>query len=168
MKTDKASLGRPSHTHDVLGLAAIVVLCLAVAVIGGAVTNTTVNSWYPTLRKPSFNPPDWVFAPVWTALYIAMAVAAWRVWRRHGLRGAPFAMTLFALQLALNLSWSILFFGFRQIGPALVEIGFLLAGILATAVAFWARDRFAACLLVPYAAWVSFATVLNAALWWLN
>lgn len=168
MKTDKASLVRPSRTREVSALTAFVVLCLAVGAIGGAVTNTTVKSWYQTLRKPYFNPPDWVFAPVWTALYIAMAVAAWRVWRRHGLRGAPFAMTLFALQLALNLCWSILFFDFRQIGLALVEIGLLLAGILATALAFWVKDRFAACLLVPYAAWVSFATLLNAALWWLN
>ena len=168
MNIIETSLDRPPRTRQVLGLIALVALCLAVGAIGGAVTDTTVNTWYQTLRKPPFNPPNWIFAPVWTALYIAMAVAAWRVWRRHGLRGAPSAMILFAIQLALNLCWSILFFGFRQIGLALVEIGLLLAGIFATALAFWAKDRFAAYLLVPYAAWVSFATVLNAALWRLN
>ncbi|MCX7361073.1 MAG: tryptophan-rich sensory protein [Alphaproteobacteria bacterium] len=120
------------------------------------------------LRKPSFNPPNWVFAPVWTALYIAMAVAAWRVWRARGLEGARSALVLFALQLALNLGWSILFFGLRQIGPAMIEILILLATLVATTLAFRRIDGIAALLLVPYVAWVSFATVLTAAVWRLN
>lgn len=149
-------------------LLALVAACLAVGAIGGAVTATSVGSWYQQLRKPSFNPPNWVFAPVWTALYIAMAVAAWRVWRARGLEGARSALVLFALQLALNLGWSILFFGLRQIGPALIEILILLATLVATTLAFRRIDGIAALLLVPYVAWVSFATVLTAAVWRLN
>src|SRR5687768_111381 len=94
-------------TRQALVLLAFVAVCLGVGALGGAVTATSVGTWYQHLRKPSFNPPDWIFGPVWTALYIAMAVAAWRVWRRQGLREARFAMTLFAGQLALNLGWSI-------------------------------------------------------------
>lgn len=151
-----------------LALLAFVALCLAIGAIGGAVTSTSVDTWYQQLRKPSFNPPDWVFGPVWTALYVAMAVAAWRVWRRDGLRGAPLAMGLFAFQLALNLAWSVLFFGARQIGFALVDIVLLLAAIVAMALAFRRADGVAALLILPYAAWVGFATLLNAALWHLN
>lgn len=151
-----------------LVLLALVAACLAVGAIGGAVTSSSVGTWYQQLRKPSFNPPDWVFAPVWTTLYIAMAVAAWRVWRERGLQGARFELSLFAAQLALNLGWSILFFGLRQIGGALVEIVLLLAAIVATAVAFRRIDGIAALLLVPYVAWVAFATLLTAALWRLN
>jgi tryptophan-rich sensory protein len=118
--------------------------------------------------KPPFNPPDWIFAPVWTALFFMMALAAWRVWRRGGLRQARSALTLFVVQLALNLAWSVMFFGMRAIGAALVEIVLLLVAILATTLAFWRRDRVAGMLFMPYAAWVAFATVLNAALWRLN
>ena len=149
-------------------LLAFVAACLAVGAIGGAVTATSVGTWYQQLRKPSINPPNWVFAPVWTALYIAMAVAAWRVWRARGLEGARSALVLFALQLALNLGWSILFFGLRQIGLALIEILILLATLVATTLAFRRIDGIAALLLVPYVAWVSFATVLTAAVWRLN
>jgi len=131
-------------------------------------TATSVGTWYPTLVKPAFNPPNWMFAPVWTALFFMMAIAAWRVWRRDGLRNARWALMLFALQLALNLSWSIVFFGLRSIGWALVEIVVLLLAILATTLVLWQRDRVAGMLFIPYAAWVAFATVLNAAIWRLN
>ena len=154
--------------RDSLGFIAFLVLCLAVAAVGGAATASSVGSWYPTLAKPAFNPPNWIFAPVWTALYFMMAVAGWRVWRRDGLRRARWALTLFALQLALNLAWSILFFGMRSIGAALIEIVLLLLAILATALAFWKRERAAGMLFIPYAAWVAFAAVLNAAIWRLN
>ena len=154
--------------RDSLGFIAFLVLCLAVAALGGAATASSVGNWYPTLAKPAFNPPNWIFAPVWTALYFMMAVAGWGVWRRDGLRRARWALTLFALQLALNLAWSILFFGMHSIGAALIEIVVLLLAILATALAFWRRDRAAGMLFVPYAAWVAFAAVLNAAIWRLN
>ncbi len=151
-----------------MALIAFIALCLGVAAIGGAVTATSVGTWYAALAKPAFNPPDWVFGPVWTALYLMMAIAAWRVWRARGVGGARQALGAWALQLALNLGWSLLFFGARLIGAALVEIVLLLAAILATLVLFWRIDRAAGWLLVPYAAWVGFATLLNAALWRLN
>lgn len=154
--------------RDTVGFVAFLALCLAVSAVGGAVTATSVGSWYPTLAKPSFNPPNWIFAPVWTALFFMMAIAGWRVWRRDGLRKARWALTLFALQLALNLTWSIVFFGLRSIGAALVEVVVLLLAILATSAVFWQRDRVAGMLFIPYAVWVAFATVLNAALWRLN
>jgi benzodiazapine receptor len=163
-----ASVSGSGRRRDIAGLAVFLALSLAVSGIGGAVTAGSVGNWYPTLRKPSFNPPDWIFAPVWTALYIMMAIAAWRVWRRHGLREARLEMALYAIQLALNLAWSIVFFGFRLIGPALFEIIFMLTAILATAVRFWERDRVAGMLFIPYAGWVAFATALNLALWQLN
>lgn len=157
-----------TRTRDTIGFAAFLALCLAVSAIGGAVTATSVGTWYQTLLKPAFNPPNWIFAPVWTALYFMMAIAGWRVWRRDGLRQARWALSLFALQLALNLSWSIVFFGLRSIGAALVEIVVLLLAIVATMVVFWRRERVAGMLFIPYAAWVAFAAALNAALWQLN
>ena len=158
----------PARKRDTLGFAAFLALCLAVSAIGAAATATSVATWYRTLAKPAFNPPDWIFAPVWTALYFMMALAAWRVWRRGGLRTARTALILFGLQLALNLAWSIVFFGMRAIGAAFAEIVLLLLAILATTVVFWQRDPVAGMLFVPYAAWVGFAAVLNAALWRLN
>ena len=154
--------------RNLVALAGFVALCFAVAAAGGAVTATSVETWYAGLAKPPFNPPDWVFGPVWTALYLMIAVAGWRVWRRRGESGAWLALGAWGLQLSLNLSWSMLFFGAQMIGAALVEIAVLLAAILITAALFWRIDRIAGVLLVPYTAWVSFATVLNAALWRLN
>jgi tryptophan-rich sensory protein len=160
-----------SRLHDALGLAGFVALCFAVAGAGGAVTATSVGGWYQAPAKPAFNPPDWVFGPVWTILYAMIAVAGWRIWRLRGwtTRGAlnP-ALLAWALQLGLNLSWSFLFFGAGMIGGALVEIVVLLAAIGATARLFWRIDRPAAWLLAPYGAWVAYATLLNAALWRLN
>lgn len=153
---------------DALALSGFVVVCLAVAGAGGAVTAANVSTWYPTLVKPSFNPPNAVFGPVWTALYLLMAVAAWRVWRRRCNVATGRALSLWALQLALNLAWSFIFFGAHRIGYALIDITLLLIAILATAIAFWRIDRIASLLFVPYFAWVTFATVLNAALWRLN
>ena len=104
-----------TRKRDTVGFGIFLALCLAVSAVGGAVTATSVGSWYPSLAKPPFNPPNWIFAPVWTALYFMMALAGWRVWRREGLRRARWALSLYALQLALNLAWSILFFGLRLI-----------------------------------------------------
>lgn len=159
---------RPSGIRQALVLLAILAVCLATGAIGSAVTSTSVTTWYQQLHKPSFNPPDWIFAPVWTVLYIAMAVSAWNVWRLHGLQDARMAMSLFAIQMTLNLAWSIIFFGMRQIGLALVEIMLLFAAIVATTLAFWRLDGVAALLFVPYVAWVGFATLLNFAIWRLN
>lgn len=154
--------------RDIFGLVGFLLACLAVSAIGGAVTATSVGTWYQDLQKPPFNPPDWVFAPVWTTLYVLLAVAGWRIWRRLPVAGGAAALAAFAAQLALNLIWSVLFFGFRSIGGGLVDVVLLLAAIVVTARLFWAIDRPAGLLLAPYAAWVAFALVLNAALWGLN
>ena len=147
---------------------AFFVLCLAVSGVGGAITATSVGSWYAALHKPPFNPPDWLFAPVWTTLYILMAIAGWRVWRNAGFWVNRKALTVFAVQLGLNLAWSFIFFGLQHIGFALLEIVILLAAIIVNTVMFWRIDRWAGALFVPYAFWVAFATLLNASLWWLN
>lgn len=154
--------------RSLLALGAFLALCIAISAAGGWVTAQSVGSWYRELHKPAFNPPDWVFGPVWTALYLMIAVAGWRVWRVRGLTGAPVAMSVYAAQLALNLAWSFLFFGARAIALAFAEILLLLAVIVANAALFWRIDRAAAWLLAPYAAWVAFASVLNLALWHLN
>ena len=165
-------LDRPSQDRhraiDFLGLLLCIGLCLGVAALGGAVTATSVGSWYQSLQKPSFNPPDWLFAPVWTTLYLLMAVAAWRVWRRAGFTMGRNALLLFVAQLGLNLAWSYLFFGLRRIDLALLEIIILLMAIALNAALFWRIDRWAGALFLPYIAWVAFAAVLNGALWRLN
>jgi tryptophan-rich sensory protein len=157
-----------TRAGDLLGLGAFVALCLAISAIGGWVTADSVGTWYRTLQKPDFNPPDWVFAPVWSMLYLMIALAGWRVWRRRGLAGARVAMGAYAAQLALNLAWSFVFFGGQMIGIALAEIVLLLVAIGVNALLFWRIDRMAGWLLAPYAAWVAFASILNFALWRLN
>lgn len=126
------------------------------------------GDWYRGLAKPSFNPPDAVFGPVWTAFYFLMALAAWLVWRRRGTNDVTWALSAYVVQLALNAAWSWLFFGRHQIGWALVDITLLWIAILVTVVLFWRVSRAASFLLVPYLAWVSFAAVLNMSFWRLN
>lgn len=158
------------HTpaRSIGGLAFFLALCFAVSALGAAVTATSVGTWYQDLAKPSFNPPDWVFAPVWTTLFAFMAIAAWRVWRRTGLRAGRLALGVFMLQLVLNLGWSTAFFGLQRIDLALVVVVLLLLAIVVSAVLFARIDRLAGVLFVPYAAWVAFAIVLNASIWSLN
>ena len=158
----------PKKAGILSDLLTFIILCLAVSGIGGAITATSVDTWYQALEKPPFNPPDWVFAPVWTALYILMGIAAWRVWRLRSFEATGKALAVFAVQLGLNLFWSFLFFGLQRIDLALVEIVILLCAIITNTIMFWRIDRLAGLLLVPYAAWVTYATVLNASLWLLN
>ena len=153
--------------REVAGLAAFIAINVAVSALGGWATAASVGTWYQGLAKPAFNPPDWIFAPVWGTLYLTIAIAGWRVWRR-GSGQARGALMVYAVQLALNLSWSFVFFGARLIGPSLAVIVALLAAIVANGFLFWRIDRMAGALLVPYAAWVAFATLLTAALWRLN
>lgn len=159
---------RPKTSRDLLGLSAFIILCLAVSGVGGAITATSVDTWYQALEKPPFNPPDWLFAPVWTALYILMGIAAWRVWRLRSFKVTCKALTVFAVQLCLNLTWSFLFFGLQRIDLALVGIVTLLVAIITNTIMFWRVERLAGLLFVPYAAWVTYATILNASLWLLN
>ncbi len=154
--------------RSLAGLAGFVALGLAVGAVGGVVTQTTVGGWYQTLAKPPFNPPDSVFAPVWTTLFVLMSVAAWRVWRLGGWRRRRGDLTLYFIQLGLNVIWSVLFFGLRAPGWALVEIMVLLAAITWTTIRFARRDRWAGVLMAPYVLWVAFAVVLNGAIWRLN
>lgn len=149
-------------------LAAFVLVCFVAAGLGSLVTTPRIGGWYAGLEKPFFNPPSWLFGPVWTVLFLAMAVAGWLVWRRRGFSGAPVAFALFGVQLALNVLWSVLFFGLRSPGAALVEIVVLWSFILATLLAFARIHRGAGLLLAPYLAWVTFAAILNLAIWYLN
>jgi translocator protein len=153
-------------TSSILALLGFLVLCLGVGGFSGFFTAGGVRGWYQGLRKPAFNPPNWILGPVWTLLYIMMAFAAWRVWRSGG--DTTLALVLFAVQLALNFAWSFIFFNAHRIGLALADIIVLWLAIAATIVAFAPLDSFAAWLLVPYLAWVSFATLLNASIWRLN
>lgn len=123
------------------------------------------GSWYAQLRKPTWTPPAWMFGPVWTLLYVAMAVAAWLAWRRGHGSEAGFAVALWILQLAANAAWSWLFFGRRQIGAALADLGVLLALIAATTAAFFRVDAVAGGLMTPYLAWTAFAGALNLSIW---
>lgn len=147
-------------------LAGFIILCLGVGVVSGVMTAGAMVDWYPTLNKPFFNPPSWVFAPAWTILYIMMAVAAWRVWLA-GPSSKP-ALNLFFIQLVLNFLWSVFFFGLRSPALALIDIIAMWIMIALTMRAFFKIARPAGWLLVPYLAWVSFAAVLNASIWWLN
>lgn len=151
-----------------IGLVVFFALCFGAAGIGGAVTTPRIANWYAGLAKPAWNPPNWVFGPVWTALYASMAVAAWLVWRRGGLLGAKTPLLLFGAQLVLNVLWSCLFFGLQSPGLALVDVFLLWAAIAATMLAFWRQSAIAGILFAPYLAWVAFAGVLNFTIWRLN
>jgi tryptophan-rich sensory protein len=153
---------------DLAALAILLALSLAVAGVSAAVTIKSVGDWYPTLAKPPFNPPNWLFGPVWTLLYIAMAIAAWRIWRLRDRAPVGLALVLYAAQMTLNFAWSLIFFGMHLIGAAMADIAALLALLAATTLAFWKRDRLAGALMTPYLAWVSFAAILNNAIWRLN
>jgi tryptophan-rich sensory protein len=126
------------------------------------------GAWYASLAKPAWNPPDAIFAPMWTALYVLMAVAAWLVWRRAGFAGAGTALALFVIQLVLNALWSYLFFGLNRPDIAFLEIVILWLAILLVLVLFWREDWRAGALMIPYLVWVGFASCLNFALWRLN
>jgi translocator protein len=158
----------PDPKRQVLGLVALLILCFGAAGIGGAVTTPQIGNWYATLAKPTWNPPNWVFGPVWSALYLCMAIAAWLVWRQKGLIGAREPIALFGVQLVLNVFWSCLFFGLHSPGLAFVEVLLLWAAIAATMAVFWRRSVAAGLLFVPYLAWVSFASLLNFTIWRLN
>ena len=126
------------------------------------------GEWYAALNKPWFNPPNWVFGPVWTVLYCLMGIAAWLAWRKGAGAALALPMALFAAQLVLNAAWTPLFFGLQRPDLALANIIVLWFLIAATGAAFWPLSRAGALLLLPYWLWVGFAMILNASLWWLN
>jgi len=148
----------------------LVVICLCVGYLASVATQSGVNDWFPTLEKPVFNPPAYIFMPVWTALYILMGIAGGIVWsqmnsNREAVRSA---MLFFAVQLVLNGVWSLLFFGLKNLLLALIEIVLLWLMIYETWFKFKKINATAGWLFVPYLLWVSFAAVLNASIWWLN
>jgi tryptophan-rich sensory protein len=151
---------------SLLGLLGWLAVSLSAALIG---SRYMPGEWYASLVKPSWNPPNWIFAPVWSVLYVLMGVSAWLVWRRVGFTGAGGAVLgLFLVQLVLNALWSHLFFGQHRPDLAFFEIAVLWVAILAVVVSFWRMDRVAGALMLPYLAWVGFAAVLNFVLWRLN
>jgi translocator protein len=145
-----------------LGLLLFISVCVIVAAIGGIATTPNIPVWYAGLEKPTWTPPNWLFGPVWSMLYLGMAVAAWLVWRK-GKAAGP--MALFTVQLVLNAAWSWLFFGLHRPDIAFVEILLLWLAIAATTIVFWRRSLAAGLLFLPYLAWVSFAAVLNFMIW---
>jgi benzodiazapine receptor len=158
------TIARPSPFNartQAMGLVASVLVTFAAAGLGNWATMTSVGQWYQDLAKPAWTPPDWVFGPVWTAIYLMMAVAVWLVWRKQGLSAARWPLGLFLTQLVLNTLWSVVFFGLRRPDLAAAEIVVLWVAIQAMVLAFWRRSAAAGWLLVPYLAWVTFAAGLN-------
>ena len=144
-----------------LSLVAAIAVPLAGGVVGSIFTQKSVKTWYPTLKKPSWTPPNWLFAPVWTSLYAMMGYASWRVFQQGGFEQQALPLGLYALQLGLNFTWSPLFFGAKKVGLALLNISGMGIATGATAMAFWDVDPLASKLLFPYLFWISYATALN-------
>lgn len=155
--------GATPRRGDIVALGLFLLLVTGGGIAIGFVT--APGTWYGQLHKPPFNPPDWIFGPVWTVLYACIAVAGWRVWRRDR-SGLP--MKLWWLQLALNFAWSPVFFAAHAIGTAAIVVVLLLAAILAFVVSTWTRHPASALLFLPYTAWVGFASVLNISIFLLN
>lgn len=157
-----------TRTKQWIGLPVFLIVCLGAGGLGAIATTPEIEGWYKTIAKPAWNPPDSVFGPVWTTLFIMMAIAAWLVWTKAGFKDASMPLSLFGLQLGLNSAWSWIFFGLHQPGWAFVDILILWLAILLTSIAFFRRSAAAGWLLVPYLAWVSFASVLNFTIWRFN
>ena len=153
---------------QILVLILFIIICFAVAGIGSLFTMPSIADWYAMLKKPGWTPPSWLFGPVWTVLYLSMAVAAWLVWRQVGFKAALIPMVIFTIQLTLNLLWSIIFFGKHNIGLAMADIVLLWLSIAATIFVFRQVNNMAGLLLVPYLLWVTFAAALNLSIWNLN
>ena len=156
-----------SASRQIFGLLGWLVLSFAAAALG-AVASVQAAAFYDQLVRPSWAPPPWLFGPVWTLLYVLMGVAAWLVWRAHGFKGARSALTLFIVQLGANALWSWLFFAWHQGALAFAEVVLLWCLIVATVASFRRLHAVAATLLLPYLAWVTFASVLTFSIWRLN
>ncbi len=154
---------------NIFKLVITIVGAQAAGIIGSFFTVSAIPEWYEYLTKPPLIPPNWIFAPVWTALFLMMGIAAFMVWR-EGLhkKDVKIGMSLFVVQLILNTFWSIIFFGMRAPGLALIEISFLWLAILATLIYFWRVSKVAGVLMIPYLLWVTFAAYLNLGVFWLN
>jgi len=145
-----------------------IIIALSAGFIGSFFTTPSIASWYAFINKPSFSPPNWLFAPAWTLLYILMGIAAFLIWQKRDYPQTKPALMFYGLQLILNTLWSIIFFGMKNLGLAFLEIIFLWLFILITLIKFYKINKTAGLLFVPYLAWVSFALILNYAVWMLN
>ena len=156
--------------NKITRIAVAVIVCLTVGYSSSTVTKSGVETWYPTIIKPVFNPPNWVFMPVWTLLFVLMGIAAGLIWDKIKEQNAEVkkALGFFLIQLALNAIWSYLFFGLKNPMLALIEIALLWLMIYETYLKFIKINKTAGYLLIPYMAWVGFAAILNASIWWLN
>jgi len=150
-----------------LALIVCILICLGAAAIGSAATIPQIDAWYTTINKPSWNPPNYVFGPVWTVLYVMMGVSLWLVWISSDAKRWR-AIALFAIQLSLNVAWSWIFFAMHSPGWAFLDIVLLWTAIAATICLFWPISKISSALLVPYFLWVSFAALLNFAIWQMN
>jgi len=172
MSTDPQPARSTSTARSAASLFAWVLLCFSASAIGGLAMTVSGGGggggWYASLNKPVWTPPGWVFAPVWTLLYLLMGVAAWLVWLRPKAGTRTAALTLFVIQLVLNAAWTPLFFGAQRIGWALVDLSLLWLALVATVVLFWRVRPVAGALLLPYVLWVSYAATLNVGLWRMN
>ncbi len=153
---------------DVLKLAASILLCQVAGFLGSLFTTPAIPTWYQTLKKPPFTPPNWIFSPVWISLFVMMGISLFLVWRRQGQPYVKTALILFFAQLILNILWSIAFFGLKSPLLGLIDIVLLWFAILITILIFFKVSRWAGGLLLPYLLWVSFAALLNFSLWTLN
>lgn len=156
-----------SKKQQFIGLIVWLVICFSASAVG-AIASMQARSFYGQLVQPNWAPPGWLFGPVWTVLFVLMAIAAWLVWRSAGLRSQPIALPLFLVQLVFNALWSWLFFAWHLGAMALVNIVILWLLIAATMVFFFRVNLIAASLLIPYLLWVSFAAALNYSVWQLN
>ena len=154
--------------NDILKLVASVILCQVAGFLGSLFTTPAIPTWYATLKKPFFNPPNWIFSPVWISLFILMGISLFFVWRRPNHPKFKMAFIFFFVQLILNILWSVAFFGIRSPLLGLMDIVLLWIAILFTILNFLKVSKFAGVLLFPYLIWVSFATLLNFSLWILN
>ncbi|WP_372370063.1 TspO/MBR family protein [Candidatus Uabimicrobium sp. HlEnr_7] len=150
------------------GLVVAIYVCFTAAFIGSVVTRVSVKTWYQTLKKPAWNPPDWIFAPVWSTLFLLMAISIWLIWLKREEHKIEKQITLFSIQLITNILWSTLFFGMQNPDLAFVGIIVLIIAIIATMVAFLEINKTAGYLMIPYILWVIFAAFLNVTICWLN
>ncbi len=158
-----------SKWRDVVEVVVSIVVCQGAGLIGSLATFPSIPTWYASLDKPPFNPPNWVFGPVWTTLYTLMGIAAFLVWRK-GIRDrqVKIALAIFVVQLVLNVLWSVVFFGLHALLGGFIIILVLWVAILLSIITFFRLSKAAGALLIPYILWVSFATLLNFSLWRLN
>lgn len=155
-------------SRNVIKLAISILLPLSVGAVAGMFTSQAVPTWYASLNRPSFSPPNWVFGPVWTTLYVLLGFSFFLIWKESPSKGRNSAIIVFSIQLLLNFAWSFIFFYFNFIGAALLEIILLWISIIAMIYLFYKIKPLAAYLNIPYLLWVSFATILNAGYYFLN